>query len=108
MSARLPAGFETLEPFAECWDLDTQAERWAHHLQCSYAELEQFYDAILPQMEVLVAHLNGFPLHEMPELEHRLKNLGLSFMEVAPSIELFGEVDQKDSFDPSRANIVIG
>ncbi|MCG2634516.1 MAG: hypothetical protein J4A00_06280 [Gammaproteobacteria bacterium] len=108
MSAQLPAGFEALEPFAECWDLDTQAERWAYHLQCSYEELEQFYDAILPLMEALVEHLNKFPLHAMPAPEHRLKNLGLSFMEVAPSIELFGEVDQKDAFDPSRASIVVG
>ena len=57
------------------------------------AEVQAFYDAMLPILPVALDHLNGFPLAALPEPERRLLDLCLAMTEAASAIENFGAVN---------------
>jgi hypothetical protein len=86
----LPAGFEDLEPFVEIWDLPTSQDRWARRQGMAYAEVVRFYDAMWPHLEAATAHVEHYPLHDMPEDAARLFRLILAMMHVAVGVEIFG------------------
>ena len=69
-------------------------------------ELRAFYDASLARMDEIIIYLNQFTLDEMPEDAKRLLYLALSFMEVSPAVELFGEPDESGVFDAERYKIL--
>lgn len=58
----LPEAFSELEFWVERWALDTQNAREAARRASSSADLQAFYDAMIAQMEAIIAHLNTFPL----------------------------------------------
>jgi hypothetical protein len=57
------------------------------------AEVQAFYDAMLPLLPVALDHLNGFPLGAMPEPQARLLRLCLAMVEAAMAVEMFNEAD---------------
>ncbi len=97
-SVSLPSAFVKLEPFAETWALASEAERNQVRRTSPMADLETFYDAILPEMRPIIAHLNEFVLDDMPMAEQRLLQMAQSFMEVAIAIEMFKEPDETGAF----------
>jgi hypothetical protein len=99
--AVLPEKFEDLEPFV-AWSLPTERERNRKRLASSMAEIQAFYDAILPRGEAIIEYLNQFALEEMPMKEKRLFYLVLSLAEVANAVELFKQPGVIDGFDPER------
>ena len=104
MSGGLPDGFAGLEAF-EAWALPTERERHARKSAASLAEVQAFYDAILPILPRALDHLNGFSLTELPEPERRLLDLCLAMVEAASAIENFGAVNPPylmpvDRFEP--------
>src|SRR5262245_56269168 len=102
MSKRvLPETFQDLELFAE-WALATEKERNHKRLSSSMEEIQAFYDAILPRMEVVIEYLNRFPLDTMPADAQRLLYLTLSLAEVAPAVELFKQPSVVDGYDAAR------
>jgi hypothetical protein len=66
------------------------------------AELQAFYDAMLPRMEAVIAYLNQFPLDAMPADAQRLLSLTLSLAEVSTAVELFKQPSVADGYDASR------
>lgn len=103
MSQRvLPDHFQDLEPFVNAWALATSAERQAKRLSSTMADIQSFYDALLPRMSAIIEYLNQFPLDDMPEETRRLFYLTLSFAEVAPAVELFKQPGVVEGFDPAR------
>ena len=62
----LPKSFETLETLVPQWALATQNERQKKRITSSTGELRAFYDAILPRLEEILAHVDKFPLNELP------------------------------------------
>lgn len=86
--SRLPEGFEDLEPFVDDWALETEEQRHRKQLSATLASLRAFYDAVLPRSPAMIAHLNRFPLDQLPAAEAALFNLGASFFETAHVIEL--------------------
>ncbi len=103
MTATLPAAFESLAPFAARWALPTQNERQSTRLHASAADLRAFYDAMLPHMESALAHVDTFPLGQLPEESAVLFRLMLSMAEVAPHVELYrGDPKVPHSFDERR------
>ena len=99
----LPAGFEALAPFVADWALDTQAERYAKRRETSREALREFYDAMLPHMEAILAEVDKFPLGELPESHRALYALALSVAEIAPHIELYrGNPLVPHAFEESR------
>jgi len=104
MSGGLPGGFAALAAF-EDWALATERERHARKSAASLAEVQAFYDAMLPLLPGALDHLNGFALNAMPEPELRLLNLCLALVEAASAVENFGAVNPPylmpvDRFEP--------
>lgn len=98
---RLPEAFRDLERFSG-WSLETERERQYKRLASEMGELQEVYDAVLPRMEEIVAHLNQFPLDTLPEEARHLLNLCLSVVEVSNAVEMFGQPAVIDGFDAER------
>ncbi len=98
----LPAPFADLEGFVGAWALATEAERSRKRKASTMAEIQAFYDAILPRMEAILSYLNQFPLEEMPEEGKRLLYLSLSLAEVASAVELFKQPTVPEGYDVTR------
>ena len=97
----LPATFPGLESFLD-WGLETEAERTHKRQTSEMAEIQAFYDAMLPQMKDITAYLNQFSLEAMPSNARQLMYMALSLAEIAPAVELFGQSREDDTFDPFR------
>ncbi len=101
-SGNLPDQFKDLEPFVGAWALARAAERHRKRLSSEMAEIEAFYQAMLPRMDAIIDYLNQFSIDALPEEAKRLFYLTLSLAEVAPAVELFRQPGVVDGFDPSR------
>lgn len=101
MSVGLPVGFEDLESWLD-WSLPTMAERSARRSASSMAELQAFYDAMLPRIESALTFLSQIPVGDAtPEIQ-RLLDLTKSLAEVAPAVELFSEPTISYGYDVAR------
>jgi hypothetical protein len=90
MSARLPAGFEDIEPFADPWDLpDFNARRLARG-GADMAEIRRFYDAMTPRAAAALDVVGRHPLHALPEDVARLYRLVLALAHVSMAVEVHG------------------
>jgi hypothetical protein len=87
-SALLPAGFETLEPFAASWAISGAANRAELRQESSEAERAAFYSAATQKLADALAYLDKKPLDELDEKELRLMNLMLSLAHVALAVEV--------------------
>ena len=85
----LPKQFSSLEPFVPLWAFATENERSAKRWVSSPAEYKEFYNAAMPQIEAIMAHLDSFPLDAMPAPEKTLFHLALAFAEAAPHVEMY-------------------
>ena len=85
----LPAAFADLEPFAGTWCLPTEAARYARRLASTMAELQAFYDAAFARVRDAMAHLDQFPLHDLPERELNLLYLVYSLVMVSLPVEVW-------------------
>lgn len=95
MSVLLPAGFETLAPFAERWTGYTAAER--AHFRSANGEVERdaFHAACAPLLKPGLAWLDSKPLAELDEAERRLMHLFLTFAHVSLAVEVQGKDESK-------------
>lgn len=100
-SIALPPGFEDLAPFT-AWCLPTETARNRKRNCSSMAELLAFRDAILPRVDYVVRHLNGFPLEAMPPDALHLMHMLLSLAEIAPAVESYRQPGVVDGYDPAR------
>lgn len=98
---RLPAGFEDLESLMG-WSLETMSERSARRQASDFSELEAFYNAMLPRMRDVLAHLVKIGIDDAPPDAKALVHLAYSFAEVAPAVERFGRPDVPYGFDVAR------
>ena len=101
MSGRLPAAFADLEPWLD-WSLPTMAERSARRSGSSMAQLQAFYDAMLPRMAEVLAYMSEIPVGEATPENACLLDLTKSLAEVAPAVELFGEPTISYAYDVAR------
>ncbi|MEL0081563.1 MAG: hypothetical protein VW985_00795 [Gammaproteobacteria bacterium] len=102
----LPGAFAQLESFATDWCIADEASRNRKRLASTMSEIRAFYKAALPQIEPIVDYLRPKPLAELDPQDRNLFNLALSFMEVAPAIEIYFEPDVPNSFEPDRFKIL--
>ena len=103
MSANLPKGFEALAPLVEDWALPTQNARQANRRSSSTESLQAFYDAVVPLLPKILAHVDEFPMGELLEDSQLLLYLSLALAEVAPHIELYrGDPNVPHSFEEER------
>jgi hypothetical protein len=85
----LPPGFEALAALTAEWALETQAERYAKRQASSAEDIKAFYDAMLPEMERILAEIDKYPLGELPETHRALFSMALAVAEIAPHVELY-------------------
>ena len=105
---RLPDRFRDLEPIATVWALPTEAERHAKRLASTIAELRALYDQLFPRMEDMLAYLSEFAVDKLtPEGQHLL-HLTFALAEIAPAVELYGQVTVPDGYDSRRFIPVAG
>lgn len=97
MSARLPAGFEDLEPYAARWCLATEGERYSERLSSSMDDMESFYAAAMPRTADARAHLDSFPLDELPDDALNLLHLLYSLICVSFAVECWKQPNVPDS-----------
>jgi hypothetical protein len=90
MSALLPSGFETLEPFVTRFAIPGTANRAWLRGDASPEEREAFYDAAKDLIAPALDLLDQKPLDQLDDSEQRLLNLTLSFGHVALSVEIQG------------------
>ena len=87
--ALLPPEFSDLERFAKDWCLASEPERYAKRLASSMEEIQAFYDALFPRAQEVIAYLEKFPLHELPDDARRLLHLLYSLILVSFPVEIW-------------------
>ena len=87
--ALLPPEFADLEPFARTWCLAGEPERYAKRLASTMDEMQAFYNAIFPRAEQVIAYLDKFPLHDLPDDARRLLQLLYSLIMVSFPVEIW-------------------
>ena len=102
MSALLPKGFAAAEPFVADWVLPDAAARMAKRQASNLAELQLFYDTMLPLGEAALGWLRGYDLGELSEEGERLLKLMLALAEVAPAVEWYNGPRVTDGFPIER------
>jgi hypothetical protein len=104
--ANLPTGFEDLAPFVDKWAMGNFDDRYRARVISQQAEIAQFYNALLPRMDAIMSYLDDFELGALPEDTELLNNLAMSFMTVAPAVELFRQPLVPYGFDWSRLSVI--
>jgi len=92
----LPSEFKELESFDD-WILGSEPERYAKRLASSMEEMQALYDAAFPLLERASAHLDTFPLADLPEAEHNLLLLMYSLVMVSFPVEVWKQARVPDS-----------
>ncbi|WP_067677697.1 hypothetical protein [Nocardia miyunensis] len=93
----LPPEFADLEPFAETWCLATEPERYARRLAGTMPQMQEFYDAITPRAEAVIAYCDEFPLDDLPEQVQNLLYLLYSMINVSFPVEVWSQPWVPDS-----------
>jgi hypothetical protein len=104
--AMLPAEFADLEAFAPAWCLASEPERWSKRLSSTMTEIRAFYDAIVPQAEAVITHLDNFSLDALPEEETNLLHLVYSMIQVSFPVECWHQPNVPDTGSASFDCIV--
>ena len=99
---QLPAPFAKLEQFVDQWALGTERERNSMRLASTIEDIQEFYNAILPEIHDALVYLDEFPLDDMPEDARKLFNLTLSLAEVSNAVERYDEPAVPNGFDSAR------
>jgi hypothetical protein len=95
------------EPFADLahylvWSLPTERERSAKRQASTMAEINAFYQAMLPRMEAVLSYLAQYPLEHIPPDVQRLFYLALALAEIAPAVENYGQPSVVEGYDVAR------
>ena len=90
MAHPLPAAFADLQSQADRYALPTERERHTERLKGPFADLKALYDAVLPRLDAIHAHLKQYPWPDLPPAEQSLLNLALAPMDVSLALESHG------------------
>jgi hypothetical protein len=93
----LPEAFADLEPFAATWCLRTEGERYDQRLASTMDEMQTFYDAAFPRLAEALAHLDQYPLDDLPPEATQLLWLCYSLVQVSFPVEVWRQPRVPDS-----------
>lgn len=96
MTDLLPSDFADLEPFA-AWALPTEGARYAKRLASTMDELQAFYDAAFPRLDVAMAYLEQFGMDALPDDGRRLLWLFAALVTVSFPVEVWRQPRVPDS-----------
>ncbi len=95
MDNSLPAGFESLEPFAARFAIAGTANRAALRSDTTPEERQALYDAAKDRIAPALDFLDTRQLGSFNEQEQRLMNLALCFAHIAIAVEIQGPDEAK-------------
>lgn len=104
-AALLPPAFADLEAFCPKWLHATEAKRNEVRISSSMDEIRAFYDAVLPRLEDIIAHLDRHPLDALPAPERNLLDLTFAFVDASTPVERFNSPIVTKLFPPQRFRI---
>lgn len=104
----LPAGFEALEPLVDYWAGEDAQTRWDRRARAPMADIQAFYDQMLPRAEDALSLLQPLDLETLPRPEARLFRLVLSLAHAAMAVELHGQPRAPHSPFPHGIELVKG
>jgi hypothetical protein len=87
---QLPEPFADLAPYL-AWALPTDRERSIKRQSSTMAEINAFYQAMLPRMDEILSYLAQYPPEQVPADAQRLFYITLSLAKIAPAVEMYGE-----------------
>ena len=94
----LPPEFASLERFAVAgWCLESERERYERRLQSKMPELLELYDAAFPRLREIIAHLDQFPLDDLPAPERNLLHFAYSLVQVSLAVDMWGQPEVIDA-----------
>jgi hypothetical protein len=106
MTALLPEGFETAEPFVAHWVLPDANARMHRRQATPIADLRHFYETMLPLGESALDWLRRWELGMLPPGGERLLKLMLALAEVAPAVEWYNDPRVYDGVPVERFRYV--
>ncbi|WP_323760286.1 hypothetical protein [Immundisolibacter sp.] len=103
----LPSQFADIEHLITAgWAIGDEAARNRRRRTSSMADLQAFYNTLLPRMDAIIQHLNQQSLPALAPGDQALLDLALMFMEVAPAVEIYKDPDVPWGFDAARFHIL--
>ncbi len=99
----LPAAFEGLSDLAQAWARPTENQRSARRGQSSPETFKALYDALMPHIDAICAHLKQLPAPPEGTEDRNLYWLACAFAEASPHHELYrGSAAVPHSFAAER------
>jgi hypothetical protein len=102
----LPSEFGDLEPFAIRWSLASEGERWAERHASTIEDMREFYEAVFPRYDAVLACCERFPLDDLPPDARNLLYLLFSFVMVSFPVEVWDGPRIPDVGDATLERVV--
>lgn len=99
MNARLPEGFQSLDPWVDRWVLADSEARAQTRQETAMEDIRLFYEAALADAPRALEFLSAKSLGEIDEPSGNLLKLLLSLAEVGPAVEWYGQPSVVDGVD---------
>ncbi len=87
-SSELPAQFSKLCPWVAEWAQPTEQARYLKLHAVTFEQLKAFYDAMLPEMDAIMAFLKTQPVEGMAPDALNLFHLAMTFAETSHPLDL--------------------
>ncbi len=98
MTDLLPAEFSSLLRFSD-WIVAEESDRVEKRLNASMPEAQELYDAMTGEVEHIMGYLKTRPANEPSLEDQNLVHLVFSLIEIAQSVEIYGQGDVVDGAD---------
>ena len=92
--------YSDLASVISAWGLPTVEERIAKRTTSTLEEMQEFHDAIIPDLESIIDFLNQFPFEKIPEEYLPLKNMVLSALHIDRPVNKWKKALLDDAGDP--------
>jgi hypothetical protein len=100
----LPQEFSDLTSWTKAWGHADEPARNHARVTSDFAEIQMFYDAMMPRMDDILSFLGKHGL-DAEQRVINLSHLAKSFIEASVCVELFHQPTVPDGFDYRRFNI---
>ena len=92
--------FSELQAFAERWGKASAGERLEQRANAEFVELQDFYDAVSPQLDEIIQYLNQYPVDGIPDADKPLAYMALALCELDDALHVWKQVDLDYISDP--------
>lgn len=93
MNRPFPAAFADFAPATQAWALDKRSARMAKRVGSKFEDIQSFFDEVQPRLEQMIAYLNVYDPHNLPEEAKSVLWLSLALIECAKCVELWRTPD---------------